>query len=196
MPKSGARSEFLTGQKILVFLDTGFNGDVTAGDNIYTARIPMNAGFASGNYVIEYYVKDNINLEGENVKLVGLHSFVYSNGTNNNPPEISDLVMPGSVQRDEDFVITLKASDPEGQEDISQVEFTLYDPTGSYVGVFPLLDNGNLDDNGDENADDGIYSSKRSFKANVLTGIWKFIFQAKDKGGLSSNSITKELIVN
>ena len=180
----------------IVLLDTGFNGDVEEGDNIFTGKISMNAAFANGYYIIEYYVKDNINQGSENVKLVGVHSFIYNNGTNNNPPVISDLVIPNSVNRDEVFIITLKVSDPDGLEDISQVEFALYDPTGAYVASFPLVDDGNLENNGDENAGDGIFSSKRSFKANVFTGTWKFIFHAKDKGGLSSNSITHDLLVN
>lgn len=180
----------------ILLSDNGTFGDVQKNDNIFTGAFVMNNRIASGKYIIEYFIKDNIHLEGENVKKVGVHSLNFSNGTNNNPPSISELVMVSTVIRDEEFIITLKASDPEGLDDISEVVFSLYDPTGAPVSNFPLYDNGDLTTNGDATAADGIFSSKRSFKSNVLTGKWKFVFQAKDKGGLVSNTITKELTVN
>lgn len=179
-------------------LDNGdaANGDLVKGDNIYSAKVVLGKKLASGNYLINFYIKDKLKADGENVFLIGTHKINFSSGTANNPPVISNLVMPQSVNRDENFIINLSVSDPEGLQNIAQVEFTLYDPTGAYVNVFPLFDDGDFTNNGDEKAGDGIYSSKRSFKTGVMTGKWKFSFIAKDKGGLSSNTISHDLTLN
>ncbi|MCX6173323.1 MAG: hypothetical protein NTZ27_01015 [Ignavibacteriales bacterium] len=176
--------------------DLANNGDVKRNDSVYTGKFLMSRQFSSGEYVIEYFVKDNINNEGSNVTNVVEHQFVFNNGKNNKPPVISDLTMPPSVNRNVDFVIQVKVSDPDGLADISRVEFNLYQPGGSYIGKFALLDDGNTASDGDITAGDGIYSSKRSFRADVTPGVWKFVFQATDLVGNPSNTITSYLTIN
>jgi hypothetical protein len=168
-------------------------GDAQKADNIFAGKFVRNNRYASGVYTIEYYVKDNVRPGGENVTKIGFHNFNFSNGSNNRPPVISDLVMPASVAWNEDIIIHLKVSDPDGSDDILQSGFVLYDPTGAYVNQFPMFDDGNITDNADSVAGDGIYSTKKSFKTGVMQGDWKFVFQAKDKGGLNSNTITQNL---
>lgn len=172
------------------------NGDVKIGDSVYTGIFLMSRKLSSGEYVIQYFIKDNINNEGSNVTNVAVNQFVFDNGKNNKPPVISDLTMPQSINRNVDFTIQLKVSDPDGLADISRVEFNLYQPGGAYVSKFTLLDDGNIASDGDITAGDGIYSSKRSFRSDVTPGVWKFVFQATDLVGNPSNTITFNLTVN
>ena len=172
------------------------DGDEQKDDNIYTGKITMKRSLSSGDYVIEYYIQDNLNLGDNNVAKAAVHQFTYNNGKNNSHPVISDLAMPDSINRNIDFVITLKVSDADGLKDIAAVEFNLYQPSGAYIGKFSLFDDGDTSANGDITANDGIYSSKRSFKTDVTPGVWKFEFIAKDFPGTSSNTITHNLTVN
>ena len=172
------------------------SSDAKKGDSVYTGKFLMSRQFSSGEYVIEYFIKDNINNEGSNITSVVVHKFVFDNGKNNKPPVISDLTMPQSVNRNVDFIIQVKVSDPDGLADISRVEFDLYQPGGSYIGKFVLLDDGNTASDGDITAGDGIYSSKRSFRTEATPGVWKFVFHATDLAGNPSNTITFDMTIN
>lgn len=178
------------------------NGDTSAGDNIFSGKFIMSKLFAQGSYEIRYFVKDNINTEGQNVALVAIQKFNFSKGENNTAPVISDLQLQQSVSRGESFIFTLKASDQNGLNDITAVYFKLYRPDGSQLDpgngleYFLMHDDGNTDVFGDAAAGDGIFSFKNSFGATAATGDWKFEFRAKDRSGELSNTITQNLTVN
>lgn len=168
---------------------------------VYSAKFPMSRLNPNGKYQIEYFVEDNVNLPPNNSAKVGSALFTFDNNQNNLPPVISDLVIPGSVNRGESFIFTLKVDDPNGLSDIYQVYFKLFRPDGSQVLGAPgqdyilMYDNG--DQNfGDQNAGDGIYSFKNSFSSTSQTGTWRFEFQAKDRGGNLSNVLLHNMIVN
>ena len=116
-------------------LDNGnpISGDQASGDNIYSALVPISKTFISGQYVIDFYAEYNLNEESVNVIKLGSHVFSYDNGQANKPPVISDLNMPASVDREQDFVFSVNASDPNGKSDITQVYFTLYRPDSTIV---------------------------------------------------------------
>lgn len=179
--------------------DDGKDGDAKAGDGIYTSKFLMSKNNPSGIYQIEYFVTDNINLPPNNFAKVGSALFTYGNNQNNLPPVISDVGLPASVNRGDSFLISVKASDPNGLSDLYQVYFKLYRPDGSMVdpgnglGYFIMFDDGS---HGDQTAGDGTYSLQNYFGQTSQTGSWKFEFQAKDYGGKLSNVLTQNLTVN
>jgi hypothetical protein len=181
--------------------NTAVDGDLKKGDGIYSGKFYMSKLNPNGKYQIDYYVEDNINLAPDNLSKVGSAQFNFDNGQNNLPPVISNLVLPASVNRGDSFIFSIKAEDPNGYADISQVYFRLYRPDGTLVssgdafGYFVMVDNG--DQNlGDQTAGDGIYSFKNSFGTTAPIGSWKFEFQAKDRAGKLSEIITQMMTVN
>lgn len=175
------------------------NGDETAGDNVYSGKSYLGRNNPSSKYLLQFYVKDKINNEDDNTRLVGIHEFEYSNGDNNSAPVITDLVMPDSIKRGVDFVFTVKVSDDNGLKDISQVYFRFTRPDNSSSGSILMADDGDPKF-GDEIAGDGIYSFKNSFSDGsqndpAQPGEWSFIFRAQDKSGLISNQISHTIIV-
>ena len=55
-------------------------GDEQAGDKIYSGKTYFGKSKPSGKYLLQFYVKDNVNNEDENTRLVGFHQFEFSNG--------------------------------------------------------------------------------------------------------------------
>jgi len=180
------------------------NGDQKKNDGIYSGKFVMSKKYSNGKYQIEYLVEDNVRVSPDNVKKVGASIFTFDNGQTNFAPVLSNLIIPISVNRGESFTFTIKAEDPNGLSDIASVFYKLYKPDGTLVvnsqGIseFPMFDDGNSAINGDKTAGDGIYSVILSFPASQPIGVWKFEFQAKDKGTPSklSNVITFNLTVN
>ena len=165
----------------------------------YSAKFYMSKSNPSGKYQIEYFVENNINKSPNNTAKVGSALFTYDNNQLNLAPAISNTTLPTDVNRGDSFLISVKASDPNGLADVYQVYFKLYRPDGSLVdpgnglSYFIMFDDGS---HGDQTAGDGIYSLQNSFGSTAQTGLWKFEFQAKDYGGLLSNTITQNLTVN
>jgi len=176
-------------------------GDQTAGDKIFSGKTYFGKSKSSGKYLLQFYVKDNVNNEDENTRVVGFHQFEFDNGQNKFAPVISDLVMPDTVGRGSAnvFVFTVKVSDGNGLKDIDQVYFKFIRPDNSVSGTILMIDNGDQT-LGDAVAGDGIYSFKNSFSDGSTSdpaqiGNWTFIFQAKDKSNLLSNEITHTIFV-
>ncbi|MCS7230338.1 MAG: hypothetical protein RMJ81_07000 [Candidatus Kryptonium sp.] len=119
----------------------------------------------------------------------------------NRPPVISDLVAPDSVLLQTQVVlikITLKATDPDGNNDIKSVQFNSYRPDGSPSSgnPFRMYDDGNASGvSGDERAGDGIYSIIVQLPPNTQKGRYKFEFFAIDRAGALSNFITHFITV-
>ncbi len=180
------------------------NGDQRKDDGIFSGKFVMSKKYSNGNYQIEYFVEDNIRTSPNNLQKVGTCTFIFDNGQINFAPVLSDLVIPTSVNRGTIFTFTIKAVDPNGLTDIASVFYRLYKPDGTLVvnsqGIseFPMFDDGNTANDGDQTAGDGIYSVVLNFPASQPTGSWKFEFQAKDKGTpfKLSNTITFTLVVN
>ncbi len=180
----------------------GISGDTQAGDGIYAAKFLMSRKNPNGNYIINYFVEDNVRPSPDNQLKIGSHQFSYKNSTQNFAPLISDLKIANSVVRGESFIFTLKVDDQNGLQDISLVYFKLYRPDGSLSqpsasqDYFIMVDNGDKEGFGDEKAGDGIFSFKNSFGTTSQTGNWRFEFQAKDKSNELSGVIIHNLQVN
>lgn len=183
----------------VVLLDNGnvANGDQTARDNRFTNFFALSQQNPVGAYIINYYVVDNLSI----TKRVAVQKFNYDNGQTNVAPVISNLILPDSIAKGIPFNFSVTVNDANGLIDIDKqngVFFILYRPDSTLVPASPFFmhDDGNPVF-GDDTADDGIFSFRNSFldDSTTQTGNWKFIFQARDRGGLLSNILEKFLIV-
>ncbi|MCL5030946.1 MAG: hypothetical protein M1480_18220 [Bacteroidetes bacterium] len=173
------------------------NSDTVKSDGIYSNKFPLSHYYPKGNYQIQFFVTDILN----NNSLAAYHSFAFDNGQTNVAPVLSNLTMPDSTSFGKSFTFTVKAEDQNGLSDITSVYYQLYRPDGTLVvnsqGIseFPLSDNGDTGVTGDVTAHDGIFTNMLTIPSGQQTGTWKFVFQAKDRGGLLSNTISHNLVV-
>jgi hypothetical protein len=119
----------------------------------------------------------------------------------NQPPTLSDLVAPDSVSVSTSVVflqLTVRASDPDGQNDIQKVFFNSFKPDGSPASgnPFQMLDDGNAGGtSGDQVSGDGIYSLVIQLPPGTSKGDYRFEFQAEDRSGALSNTILHTITV-
>jgi hypothetical protein len=181
---------------------TSLSGDAVKGDGIYSCRFWMSKLNPNGKYEITYYVEDNVNQSSENLMKVGSQLFTYYNGQNNLAPVISNLVLPSSINRGVTFAFSVDVVDPNGSMDIQSVYYRLYNPSGTLMtntgglSNFPMFDAGETASTGDQTEGDGTYSVLLKFPLEQPAGEWKFVFQAKDRNGKTSNEITQTITVN
>jgi hypothetical protein len=187
----------------LLLLDNGnpANGDQTAGDNRFTNRFPLSQQNPIGAYRINFYVIDR----ESTTKLAAVQQFTYDNGQTNVAPVISNLVIPDTIAKGVTFIFSVIANDSNGLSDIRYVLFELnrpdstvvQNPPGSGNTLIFMDDTGDFERFGDETAGDGIYSFKNFFldDTSTQTGTWWFEFQALDRGGLYSNKIIHNIVV-
>jgi len=169
----------------------------------YAGESTISEDLLTGNYIINFYIEDNVNPTGENIKKVASKNLKYQSEAENFPPVISELNIPSRVKLNTNFVFTLKVEDSNGLNDIKSVYFELRRPDSTIVysdeqnGIinFPMFDNGDLLNAGDEEAGDGIFSLKNSFGSSAPTGTWYFKFNAVDNSEAVSNTISFKLQV-
>jgi len=164
-------------------------------ENRFENDFPLSEFYPNGIYNIKYYVKN----ADETLQQVALGSFKFNNGQDNEPPEIANTVVdPDTAVVTAATVIftSVEASDPNGQNDILKVYFIVYKPDGSTNGSeLELFDDGNVDDNGDLVAGDGIYSRLIQVDETNDKGTYRFEFQSIDRGGKSSNIIDHFVLI-
>lgn len=170
----------------------------------FTGSSQFDENLLSGKYILEFYIEDNVNNSDDNVKKVGSKQLDYFGVVANAAPVISNLQLASEVNRGDNFIFSVTVTDTNGLADIENVFFELNRPDGSVVFAdqtnnitkFPMFDNGDFSNAGDQSKDDGIYSLKNSFGQTSQTGDWTFKFGAIDKSGAESNAITQKLKVN
>ncbi|MGB8321276.1 MAG: choice-of-anchor X domain-containing protein [Ignavibacteriaceae bacterium] len=171
------------------------NGDTTAGDNIYSAKFPLNKSYPVGLYTIKFFITDLNN----NTRQVAVRSFEYDNNQISYPPQISDLVAPDSVIAEDPKTVifmSVKVSDPNGLSDIKQVYFISYRPDGTTSGdKNQMYDDGNKQTDGDAKAGDGIYSILIEVTPQNAKGTYRFDFRAVDRTNKLSNIISHNIVV-
>lgn len=178
-------------------LDNGksANGDITANDKIYSAKISLDSNLINGEYEIKLFVKDNLS----STKQIALTKYYFNNGKSNAAPVISDdVIEPDTVTADTIKIIWcyIKASDQNGKSDISKVYFVVYKPDGSSNNSqLELFDDGNISEHGDLVANDGIYSLLISVNENNDKGAYRFEFRAKDRSNKLSNIINHTVLI-
>lgn len=149
----------------------------------------------SGNYYVKIFAIDKSNFSSNEIY------FTLDLYRGNRPPVISNLIAPDTVFLQTQTVlikITIKATDPDGDNDIKTVQFNSYKPDGSPSSgnPFKMYDDGNASGiSGDDKAGDGIYSIIVQLPPNSQRGKYRFEFQAIDRAGALSNIITHFIVV-
>jgi hypothetical protein len=162
-------------------------------ENTYQNQFLMEESFTNGKYTVNVFIVGTNEINN----LAAVSTFRFNNGVNF-PPEIANTVIePDTVAVNRPTVIftSVEASDPNGPDDIDQVFFVVYRPNGTTNGTRnELFDNGDID-NGDEVAEDGIYSLLIQVDENNDKGTYRFEFQARDRGGIFSNKIDHFVLI-
>ncbi|MFQ5823712.1 MAG: choice-of-anchor X domain-containing protein [bacterium] len=183
--------------KIDTLFDNGDSGDETSDDGVYSATLSSELFKQASDYFIRFQAEDKAGNKSraEVVSIRGI--FIRPRA-----PVISNLVAPDTVKINPTQVtkilMTIDVMDPQGLSDIDFVRFRSFKPdsTEAENSPFELSDNGDTDVTGDEVAGDGTYSIIINLPSeNVIPGDFKFIFQAKDKSNLLSNTIEHILTV-
>jgi hypothetical protein len=171
------------------FTDDGLNGDLLAGDSIFTAVINRAVLLAQSTSSFDFVLtpsEQGVNA-GDPVTVT-----VLQNPASGHPPVIGNLQAPDTLQLDADtvtFLVTVDVSDPEGLSDIRTVYFL---STGG--SVIDLFDDGNAG-NGDNTANDGTYSRILILPPTTTPGEYPFTMRAVDFTNLVSNLIDFTLVV-
>lgn len=164
--------------------DDGSGVDSTKGDGIFSGWINFSLKRSeSGNYRVEVYAEGSGGFKSTAViQLLRILRL-------NHPPVLSDLRAPDTVRTSvqSSFLITVRASDPDGLADIRSVTRT----TPSNL-VLQLNDAGV---NGDAVAGDGIFSELVSLSPPPAPGSYQFRFQAFDRSNAGSNIILHTITV-
>ncbi len=178
--------------------NVSMNRTGTNDDNVtYTGSTVMGKGIPTGEYVIEYYVEDNITAGSNNTKQVASHNFQFLSGQQNSPPVISNLVAPDTVTvQDPRSIIELHidVADSNGLLDIDEVYFNVFGPGSSTGNKVNMFDDGQ-EGNGDNTAGDGVYSRIIEVTPTNTMGEYRFEFEAVDKVGEVSNKIIHTIII-
>jgi hypothetical protein len=172
------------------------------GNNRFSNDFPLSEFYPNGIYNIRYYVQNH----DQSLQQVALSSFNYNNGQSNLPPEIANTVVePDTVRVTQTTLIftSVEASDQNGASDILEVYFIVYKPDGTTNNAKTLLfDDGsccplppNDEPSGDITAGDGVYSRIIEVNENNDKGTYRFVFQAKDRGGKFSNMIDHFVLI-
>ena len=174
--------------------DNGADPDRLKGDGIYSGRASFQIKRVEiGTYHIEVTAED---FKGytSNTAILPLQII-----RTNQPPVLSDLQAPDTIKlasQDQLLVLQVKASDPNGLEDVQRVVFNSFNPAGipSASNPFQMFDDGDAN-HGDATRGDGVYSLRIVLPSTTPTGTYRFEFQAFDKSNEVSNVIIHRITV-
>lgn len=172
------------------------------GANIYQNSFLLQREFPNGTYNVRIYVTG---LDGK-TNLAATSSFLFNNGQDNLPPEISNtLIDPDTVVVTDTTIIftSVEVVDSNGANDIDEVYFKVYRPDGSSNNnKFYLYDDGSCCpipplnvESGDLVAGDGIFSLTIQVDQSNPKGTYRFEFQAKDRSDSLSNIINHFVLI-
>jgi hypothetical protein len=182
----------------IVLQDNGniANGDITAGDKVYSTRFPLSRYYPNGNYRIEYFVQDEKDL----IKKISVHYFDYDNSQTNLPPVLLNLSVPDTVFLEADtthIFLSVDVTDGNGYNDIEFVFFNSFIPPDyhpSSVNPIQLYDDGTR--GGDSKGGDGTFSAIVALPPQgVARGTYRWEFQAQDRSKALSEKIIHNLVV-
>ena len=165
-----------------VLLDDGTSGDITANDKIFTKKYD---DIEEGRYRIvaeAFDMNDNVS------EVVNDTCWAQEN----TPPVIYLQTAPTSFEKGDTVFFEVKATDPQGLDDIFFIFFNIENPDGELLDYQDYLrDDGML---GDNKANDGVFSVKIPTNSSSKSqGVWTFYFQARDKAANLSNQLSKEI---
>ena len=173
--------------------DDGNGADVAAADEIFSGTLSSEIpGSRVGLYSFRFRATDTAG----NVSFSVVTTSNVSDAANE-PPVLGELSAPDTLQLKSNAVVvitmTVKATDPQGIDDIRVVYFNSFlppDGRASSGNPFNMNDNGNEALYGDVTAGDGIYSIKINLPPGSRTGNYNFVFEAEDFSGAHSNQIS------
>lgn len=172
-------------------------GDSIKGDKEYSALVTMKSEFINGTYLISYFIEDKTGA----IKKVASQTFVFDNGKANVAPVIINVSVPDTIHRESSFSFNIEVVDSNGVRDIQHALFILYRPDGTIVynlsgeAQWDMFNDGNFSQHGDASASDNIFSFANSFSSTAQLGVWKFEFQAQDRGGKTSAIVSETMVV-
>ena len=111
---------------------------------------------------------------------------------------LNDIIEPDTVVVTDTVAlqVSIKVEDQNGLNDIESVYFVVYRPDGTSNNIkLDLFDSGDISLHGDQITDDGIYSLKIQVDQNNMKGIYRFEFQARDRGKKLSNIINHFVLI-
>ncbi|MBN1895327.1 hypothetical protein JW906_12570 [bacterium] len=164
--------------------DNGTGCDPAAGDGDFVFCSDMSSLIRRrGDYTLRFQAWDK---RGQASRPV---TAVLRVRIENLPPVLSELSAPAEVNRrtGNPIILSIRASDPDGQDDIQKVFFNTTKPDGSPSSGNPFLmyDDG-ASSHGDAAAGDGVYSLTITINTSNATGDYTFEFTAEDYSGLRS----------
>jgi len=186
---SGEEALFRSGQLI----DIGPPLDIINRDDVYSYLIDSTTlADNDGYYRVTVQAFDN---DGNFSDIETASELVAPNS----PPEIFLIEAPNSFEKGDFVRFKVRATDPQGKDDISYVTFSVLKPDGNYqsgdTSGWYMLDTGPLSGLwGDEIANDGIYTI--TFQTNLhseLQGDFTFYFFSEDIHGAVSDIIEKKI---
>ncbi len=176
--------------------DDGAPPDLQANDGEFSGKLEFTIRRVEvGTYWIEAFGET---VQGHRTKVLYEPFLVVRS---NQPPVLSNLQAPDTValsSQDQLIQLRVRASDPNGLQDVVRVIFNSYRPNGapSSGNPFEMYDDGNRNGpSGDEIRGDGIYSLRILLPATTQTGTYRFEFQAYDRAGATSNLLIHRMTV-
>lgn len=176
--------------------DDGQAPDTQRNDGIYSGKLSFEIKRVEiGTYAVETVA------ESENGYKSAGQILPLRVTRSNLPPAISDVQAPDTVtlgNQDQALQLRIKATDPNGLEDIQRVIFNSFRPGGqpSSGNPFSMFDDGEQSGiSGDQVKGDGIYSLRISLPASTTTGTYRFEFRAFDRLNEGSNTIVHNITV-
>jgi hypothetical protein len=125
----------------------------------------------------------------------------------NRPPVLSNLQAPDTIVlagQMQQLLLTVKATDPDGESDITKVYFNSFKPNGAAASGNPFLmyDDGSENiiyppniTSGDAVKGDNVYSLTVIINPTDALGTYRFEFHAVDRSNDTSNVIIKNIVV-
>jgi hypothetical protein len=189
---------FTSPNATLVFRREGIPPELLPGPNSYVYIFQPRdlALYGPGAYQIRFLTTDHHGQTGEDL----VATTVAISNEANLPPVLSELTVPDTVQLPPPgndpllLLVTVRATDPNGQSTMRSVWFDSFRPDGrpSTANPVNMLDDGGLSAgnvSGDDVAGDGVYSTVIQLPPPTPTGDYEFRFHANDFYQAESDSI-------
>jgi hypothetical protein len=174
--------------------DGGVGGDVVSKDGIFSGRLSLTfVEDQPADYQMSVISEDIY----QNISDTLSSSFTVVDGERNSSPVLGECSLSDTLNADSlgHVLITIRADDPQGIDDIDSVFFQIFQPL-SPVSFYrsPLWDDGQ---SGDLIPGDGIFTFQGNLEDTLKSrGVHTFRFQAVDKSGLSGNVKVKEVFID
>jgi hypothetical protein len=116
----------------------------------------------------------------------------------NFPPRLYNVVLPDTVNRPASggviVAVHITANDPQGLGDVQMVNMTVQ-RSGGPASVIEMFDDGDIDNNRDSVAGDGIYSRALVVENTSTPGTFYFTFDAQDRVGNTAAAVVDSMVI-